>query len=89
MPDKRDANEGLVIEYLRNAGCLVQQMDRHAGYDLLVLSPLTGWHILEVKNPAYSWKLTKAELARRDEVEAHGGAYNIVTSIDDVERIMR
>lgn len=75
--NKRDVNEPGLIALWRGAGCVVKQMDKDAGFDLLVIAP-NGVHIVEVKNPVYHWKLTEAEQVTRAEVMALGQAYNVI-----------
>ena len=88
MADKRDANEGEIIELLRYMGCIVIQMDRHAGFDLVVVTPADGKvHIVEVKNPERKWKLTPAEKTKKEQVEAAGGKYEIVETLADAQRL--
>ncbi len=78
----RDANERDIIRALRAVGCIVRQMDRHAGFDLLVVSPFTGIHIVEVKNPAYKWHLTENEQDFQGLVESAGETYWIIDSVE-------
>jgi len=46
-------------------------------------------HISEIKNPLYKWHLTRAETKAKIEVEASGGTYNILETVDDVLRVGR
>lgn len=82
IKNNRDANERGLIELLRRIGCVVWQMDRKAGFDLLVISA-GDVNIAEVKNPAKKWKLTDAEQKKKDEVESVGGIYWIIENEDD------
>ena len=86
IKNNRDANERGIIELLRMAGCVVWQMDRKAGFDLLVISA-GDVEIVEVKNPAKKWKLTDAEAKKKSEVESVGGTYWIVQDEDDALRM--
>ena len=86
IKNNRDANERGIIELLQAAGCVVWQMDRKAGFDLLVISA-GDVEIVEVKNPAKKWKLTDAEQKKKDEVESVGGTYWIVTDEDSALRM--
>lgn len=58
-------------------------MDRNAGFDGVLISPFTGTHIVEVKNPDRKWKLTEAEEQTKQEVEARGAIYNIIQTVDE------
>lgn len=73
----RDANEAALVQVWRAAGCIWIPQDRHAGFDGILLAH-NGNHIVEVKNPARKWKLTKAEQERKAELEARGYIYNII-----------
>ncbi len=77
---RRDANEPALIELWRSLGCLVVQMDRIAGFDLIVLCPRTGFHIVEVKDGSKKWTTTDREEEMIAAVQAVGGNYWIVTS---------
>ena len=79
---KRDSNEPEIIQALRRVNCVWIPMDRTAGFDAIVISPRTGTHIFEIKDPAKRWKLTPAEEKRKSEVEAVGGLYCIVLSAE-------
>lgn len=57
-------------------------MDKMAGFDGIAISPRTGTHIYEIKDPAKRWKLTEAEQKRKAEVEAAGGLYCVVLSVE-------
>jgi len=88
IKNNRDANEREIIDFLRAAGCVVWQMDRKDGFDLLVTSRNTGTHIVEVKNPARKWKLTEAEIKKRFEIESVGRTYWIVEDIEDAKWLL-
>lgn len=79
---KRDSNEPAIVQALRRVGCVWIPMDKMAGFDAIVISPRTGTHIFEIKDPAKKWKLTPAEEKRKAEVETAGGLYCIVTTAD-------
>lgn len=83
MADKRDANEKELVQVWRQVHCMWVPMDRNAGFDGVLISPFTGVHIVEVKNPARKWSLTDAEKETKAEVEARGCIYNIVQTVDD------
>ena len=83
LTGQRDKNEkGLRLLISALGGCSIQ-MHESAGFDLVVIFR-NGAHIVEVKNPEKSWKLTPGEIKKKDEVEAAGGVYNIVQGDDDV-----
>jgi len=79
---KRDANEPAIVQALRAVGCIWIPMDRMAGFDAIVISPRTGTHMFEIKDPAKKWALTPAEQKRKDEVEAAGGLYCVVLTVE-------
>lgn len=85
--NRRDDNEQDIVAVIRAAGCEWVQMDRHAGFDGLIVSPRTGVHICEVKNPAYNWELTKREAALKKRVEAVGGIYHIIEYPEQAARL--
>ena len=82
VKNRRDANEADIIEFLRAAGCVVIHMTKDAGFDMVVISPRTGTHIVEVKNPAKKWTLTTAEKALQFQVMQIGGRYNVIETIE-------
>jgi len=86
--NNRDRNEAALIELWRACGCFVSQMDRMKGYDLIIVCPRTGVHIVEVKNPAYKWELTDTEKRIKSEVEAAGGFYNIIQHEHEARRLI-
>lgn len=79
---RRDNNERPIIDALERVSCAVIQMDKSAGFDLIVISPRNGTHIFEIKNPAEKWELTPAEKKRKAEVEAAGGLYCVVLTVE-------
>lgn len=87
MADKRDANEKDLVTVWRRMHCHWIPMDRNAGFDGVLISPHTGVHIVEVKNPERKWSLTEAEEKVKAEVLARGARYNIVETIDDAVRL--
>lgn len=64
-------------------------MDRNAGFDGVLISPFTGVHIVEVKNPDRKWKLTDAENKTKEEVEARGASYNIIETVEQAVKLAR
>lgn len=87
--DKRDANEKELVKVWRQLHCAWIQMDRNAGFDGILISPFTGIHIVEVKNPDRKWKLTEAEKETKQEVEARGAIYNIIETVDQAVQLAR
>ena len=85
---KRDANEARLIALWRASGCLVIQMDRRAGFDLLVICPRSGLHIVEIKDSHKSWTLTPAEKLTYMEVTRRGAAYNIITDEEQALKLI-
>ena len=58
---KRDANEGAIVELLRDEKFIVVRMDDP--FDLIVQCPEFGcWHAIEVKNPDGRNQLTKNQI---------------------------
>jgi hypothetical protein len=76
--NKRDGNEPEIVAAILASGSEWIQADRYAGYDGLAVSPRTGVHICEIKNPKYKWKFTPREAALKARVEAVGGKYNVI-----------
>lgn len=83
MADKRDANEKELVKIWRQLHCHWIAMDRNAGFDGVLISPFTGVHIVEVKNPMRKWELTEAETMQKQECEARGVIYNIIQTDDE------
>ena len=81
---KRDKNESLICLAITACGGYARKMHESAGFDLLVVFPQTGVHIVEVKNPEYKWKLTSAEQYMMDTVEYHGGAYHVIETAEEI-----
>ncbi len=84
---KRDANEAEICIAIKYFGGYYRKMSESAGFDLLVVFPQTGVHIVEVKNPEYKWKLTAAELKMKEDVEYHGGVYSIVEQVEEIQAL--
>ena len=85
--NRRDANESELVAVWQDFGALWIPMTRDTGFDgVLVYRGLN--HIVEIKNPARKWELTDAEKKRKAEVEAAGGAYNIVQTKNDALRLL-
>ncbi len=91
---RRDANEREIVDALHGLRAYVQQMDKSAGFDLLV-----GWrgvlYAIEVKNPAYRPKtkpvetmLTDAEMEVKLLFDAANVDYHIVFTVDDVLQVL-
>jgi hypothetical protein len=78
-PSKRDANESELIALWRQLGAVVIEMDRNAGFDLIV-AHRGEVYIVEIKAEGKRMRLTDAERVRCTEVEAVGVPYSIVTS---------
>ena len=77
---RRDANEAGIIAALRAAGAFVQQMDKSAGFDLLVFFQ-GAIYVMEVKIPGKQNNLTLAEEDRMEMIRVIGEVdYNIVTT---------
>ena len=87
IAQKRDANEPEIVAAAKAAGALVIPMDKSAGFDLLVVHH-SGVHIVEVKNPARKWSLTRDEQKTEKAVEHAGQEYNIVELPEDMLEIL-
>ena len=85
--NRRDQNEPPIVEVLRRLGCVVIQMQPGAGFDLLVIAR-NGVHLVEVKNPAYAFELTHYESLLKINVEAIGGEYHVIQSLEDAVRLV-
>jgi len=83
--NKRDANEQGLIDLWVSLGCEVVQMDRHAGFDLLVVSHETVY-IVEVKNPKRAWRLTDAEADLQSRIGQH---YHIIQTDEEAMELVR
>lgn len=92
---RRDSNEPEIIESLEKLGAIVKQMDKSAGFDLLVFFN-KNIHIVEVKNTNGKIKtrdkliklLTNNEYNTMIIIESSGVPYNIVTNIDEALKIV-
>lgn len=82
MKQRRDANEAEIIDALRAAGAYVIQMDKSAGFDLLVAYDGT-YYVVEVKQPGKQALLTRAEFDRHDDLITQLCDYNIVTTPEE------
>ena len=80
---KRDTNENDICVAILEHGGFYKKMPEVCGFDLLVVFPKTGVHIVEVKNPSYKWQLTDAEQDMKEDVEHYGGAYHVVETVED------
>lgn len=78
-PSKRDANERELIRLWRALGAMVIQMDRNAGFDLILVYRGVIY-IVEVKDGSKSWSLTENEETRKNLFEIAGIPYNIITN---------
>lgn len=89
MASKRDANEKALVAVWRRLHCHWIPMDRNAGFDGVLVSPITGVHLVEVKNPAQRWSLTAAERQVKAEVEARGAIYRIIETEEQAVNLAR
>ena len=81
----RDANEREIVNALRAAGCLVQQLQQGGGVpDLLVLTPASVLVLVEVKDgaklPAHR-RLTRDQVEWHDRWKASGAPVFVVTDV--------
>jgi hypothetical protein len=83
--NRRDGNEAELVAYWRSRGCLWIPMSRLTGFDGL-LATTSGLYIVEIKQPG--GQLTKAERARRDEIEALGGEYHVIRTLEDAAELI-
>jgi len=78
---RRDANEPEIVAALRAAGCWVGQMDRTAGFDLLVRRDGKSW-VMEVKRPKHEKELTNNEYNVKANMELCDCEYYVVSNIE-------
>ena len=84
--NKRDANEGPIVELWRAAGCELIQLRPGQGADWVVIAS-NGVHVVEIKNPD-GWQYTDAELALKNSAEELGQRYETVFTIEDAARMI-
>jgi hypothetical protein len=91
--DHPDANAAPIWEYLERVGCKLLQVE---GCDRLVLIPGGAMVLIEVKNPngkarakGGGWAYTKSERALMDWCAENGHDYMTVTSIEEMQTIVR
>ena len=75
---KRDANEPALVELWERIGCRFIRQGEWGGFDGVLISPFTGVHIVEVKNPEYSWTLTDEEKEFCQWCKENGIPYNVI-----------
>jgi hypothetical protein len=85
--NRRDANEGPIVELWRNMGAIWIPQQPGAGFDGVLIAQ-NGIHLVEVKNAQTRWKLTPDELALKAIVEATGQRYNVIETIEDAARMI-
>ncbi len=89
IADQRDKNEAEYVELWRKAGCLWIKLHPGDGCDGILVSPQTGIHIVEVKNPeGFGTSLTTTELKMKLEVESRGATYNVVTTLEEAQKLI-
>lgn len=86
IAQRRDKNEQEIVQALRCLGCCVIQMDKSAGFDLLVIRQHV--YIIEVKMPDKRDALTDSEMSTKRNVESCGGRYHVATSIEEALAIV-
>lgn len=87
---KRDANERAILATLRALGVWYYQMDRNAGFDLL-LAHCGRLFVVEIKDgarPVSGKRLTPNEDDTRTALEWHGIPYAICETLDEVLRVI-
>lgn len=82
---RKDANEGEIILGLTAAGCCCIQMDRTAGFDLVVVRDDKIW-LFEDKMKG--GKLTKNEIKTMARVKEAGGTVHLVYSLEQALEII-
>jgi hypothetical protein len=85
--NRRDSNEKDIIAYWRQMGCLWISWLPGQGADGLLIDR-SGLFVVEIKHPSGWQHLTQCERNLRDAVEGLGGAYNVVTSIQDAAKLI-
>src|SRR5512139_287762 len=83
--NQRDLNEREIISTLVAAGAYVQQMDRHAGFDLLVCHAGVVY-VAEVKAPG--GRFTQAEMDTEAAITATGCKYWVLRDFMDALRMI-
>lgn len=78
--NKRDTNETPIIQALKAAGASVKQMDRLAGFDLLVAYQ-EQLYVVEVKTK--TGMLTNAEQLYKRELSWQGITYHVIRSVEE------
>lgn len=85
---RRDANEAEIIAVLTFAGCYCIQMDKSAGFDLLVIKD-DDMYVMEIKAPGKESDLTASERARLEGIVMIGGGnYWVVSSAEQALNII-
>lgn len=82
----RDDNEPGILAVLKARSIKYFLLSEGAGADILVyISPLT---LIEVKNPAYKWELTKTEKAVKEFCDNLKNPYFVVETPEEMSRII-
>lgn len=89
IAQRRDRNEQELAMAAQQLGAKIFYQDRKAGFDLLVVTPDANL-IVEIKDPELcNWWLTNNEVSTRRAVEAAGGAYFIVETLEEMIGLVR
>lgn len=84
---KRDLNEPEIVSHLEALGARVDLIPPGPGYDLIVYYR-SNQYTMEVKNPDTSWTLTPNEIKAKQEIEARGCRYHVVTSKEEARAVI-
>ena len=85
--NRRDLNEAAIVSFWRCVGCYWIPFVPGQGADGLLFA-LNGVHLVEIKNPETSWKLTPEELALKSSVERMGHKYNVIQTLDEAQGLV-
>jgi len=78
----RDANEPLITEVIRRYNIRYGLLPEKFGADILLyVSPMA---LVEVKNPAYKWKLTQGEQETQEYCQMMGIPYHVVETPEEM-----
>jgi len=85
--NKRDANEKSILEFWRKFDTFWIQALPGQGCDGFLFHAGTVY-VVEIKNPATRWKLTKEEDRTKTMVESIGIGYRIIQTTKDAARLI-
>ena len=86
--NRRDDNESEIVKYWRDLHYIWIPQGREAGFDGILIGFEQVWFV-EIKNNKTYWKLTPAEMRRREELYNNGWQLHIVTNLEEAERLLQ